>query len=743
MTSLPSHIEDYLQETGFTGTEILILKKLLEGHALTLRELGGKTGKSTGVLDQATKKLLRKHIVIKEVINNVPKYVIPSVDSVLQWMEEDMKGKRAQLEKKHEDFESFISTLKLDNARPDMEHFDGEEGIKRAYKKLLDLGSELLRYTPVTCKEEDDPLRVFRVDYFRKRRGRKIFERNIVCNNALGQRFQARDAFEYRKTKLISDDNCPFLFEKIIVGNTVAMFDYGAKKACFINFPDFADAERMAFENLWKSDGESNEDPEGDWHKGQASTRTLVVSACREFLLSRKSLAAFVLCGVLAAGITWGLYSNNVRLNTERIREKVLAIATTGAPLFSASDINVLRSENDMHRSEYVHVVQQLDMLRSENEGVEYAYIVRPTDIENMFEFVADSYGLDIGKGIDFNDDGILGPEDEIPIPGMEYDVSEIPGAVAGLKQPTAMHEPFSDQWGTFLSGFAPIKDINGNTIAVLGIDKLADDVHEITLQSFKPIYWFLSLFIFFAFVRLAAFNRSLFQDLLKLLKQKSVLVSLASISLVALGITYGMYVYTLNLMKDEIGQRLMSIAATAAPEIDARDLEKIHWARDMRTPEYQRVYEKLNEIRDQNEDILYVYIMRPTSNPEMYEFVVDADSNYFLPRSDDPDPIEVVPPGTRYDVNQFAHSYNIDLFLIEPLAERELTIDKWGVYVTASAPIKNEQGTGVAIIGLDMDVSDVYRLTRTKFTPFLWFFGFFVFIIVMKIMIDLFRKIP
>ncbi|HVW66637.1 MAG TPA: hypothetical protein VHA78_02805 [Candidatus Peribacteraceae bacterium] len=50
MTSLPSSIEVYLEEAGFSGTEILILKKLLEEDALTLRELAAKTGKRTNTL---------------------------------------------------------------------------------------------------------------------------------------------------------------------------------------------------------------------------------------------------------------------------------------------------------------------------------------------------------------------------------------------------------------------------------------------------------------------------------------------------------------------------------------------------------------------------------------------------------------------------------------------------------------------------------------------------------------------
>lgn len=94
MTSLPASIEAYLLEAGFSPTEITILKRLLEGEALTLRELGAKTGKSTGVLDQATKKLLAKKILNRDIINGVPKFTVTSLPSIAAWVEQDMREKR-------------------------------------------------------------------------------------------------------------------------------------------------------------------------------------------------------------------------------------------------------------------------------------------------------------------------------------------------------------------------------------------------------------------------------------------------------------------------------------------------------------------------------------------------------------------------------------------------------------------------------------------------------------------------
>ncbi|MBI5155990.1 winged helix-turn-helix domain-containing protein [Candidatus Peregrinibacteria bacterium] len=227
MDLLPSSVESYLQEAGFSGTELFVLKRLMEDDAMTLREMAIKTGKSTGVLDQAVKKLIKKGIVDRTDVNGHPKYGLHSLNAVREWMEEDMQHKQDMLLRKQRNFDAFITSLAKDKERPEMEHFDGIEGIKQAYMALLEKDTkEFLMYVPVTCKEEDDELRDFRVQYFRERRRRGIFSRVLAHDTPLGNRYRNRDPFEYRKTILLPQDEYPFTFEQIIAGNTIACFNH-------------------------------------------------------------------------------------------------------------------------------------------------------------------------------------------------------------------------------------------------------------------------------------------------------------------------------------------------------------------------------------------------------------------------------------------------------------------------------------------------------------------------------------
>ena len=87
-----------------------------------------------------------------------------------------------------------------------MQYFDGEEGMKQAYMLMLSQGKEMLQYVPVLCSADDDPLRDFKVQYFRERRSRGIFSRVIAHDTTLGRRYRTRDPFEYRQTLLVPED---------------------------------------------------------------------------------------------------------------------------------------------------------------------------------------------------------------------------------------------------------------------------------------------------------------------------------------------------------------------------------------------------------------------------------------------------------------------------------------------------------------------------------------------------------
>ncbi len=514
---LPAGIESYLKEAGFSSTEMLILRKLVEEDSFTLRELAGKTGKSTGVLDQAMKKLLQKKIAKKEVMNGQPRYRIDSLEAIVRWMNDDMKQRKESLERRHENFESFIGSLKIDKHRPDMEYFQGIEGIQQAYLKLLESGKELLTYAPVLYPAEEDPLRSFRIDYFRKRQVRKIFQRVLAPDTTLARRFQSRDPFEFRKTLLVSESEYPMTFEKMIVGDTIACINFTEETACFLRYPDLAESERAHFESLWNRQLAGT--PAVELPAAEIPLKTRVLSNIREFLLSRKSIVAFLVFALVAGGFTFWLYQSNRSINLQRMKDRVMAIAATGALQFDEKDLAVLKQEEDYKKPQWAKVNSQLKKIRLSNVDIIYTYLLRKTEADSAkLEFVGESDSTnpyanidsDLTNDIDQNGDGKVDGSptggDYLSWPGQPY-LDPPTESFDGFLEVTTNKDFYEDQWGRVITAYAPIKNQSGSTVAVLAVDMQASKLKDMTNKTFVPLYSFLVLFICFVLARLFAYR--------------------------------------------------------------------------------------------------------------------------------------------------------------------------------------------------------------------------------------------
>jgi DNA-binding HxlR family transcriptional regulator len=591
MDQLPSSIATYLEEAGFSGTEILILRKLMDGEPLTIRQLGAKTGKSTGVLDQAMKKLIAKNIIRKTLINDVPKYALDSLEAVVEWMQEDMEQKREMLLRRHQNFESFVTSLESGSKRPDIEYFEGESGIKQAYIKLLNGPGEILHYLPVMYKEEEDPLRDFRVQYFRERQIRKMFSRVLAHDTVLGHRYQSRDAFEYRKTVLVPEKEYPFTFEKIITGDRIACFDHKAKTACVIRYPELADVERALFEAIWRQVQAKPTDAAAsviaktaESEKIAFSTETM--SQLREFFLSRRSLVGMGVCVALAAVTTFAFYQHNVAMNLTRLRERVLAVASTAALQFDLKDIEKIHTPEDIVKPEYAKLIQNLNRIRTENPGIAYAYIMRPTMDALKLEFVADADSLDPYQERDLNNDLVINDADHLTPPGELYNISSdsaFTQLMQGGGSAYANTEPYTDQWGTFITATAPIRDDDGNVRAMIGVDMNADQLYRLTNAQFQLIGYFLTFLCLYLLVRFMAFapKRISFNFHFE---KRSVLYATLFMCMAAYWLVFGYAYYRHSSEIAARGQRLMELATITASKIDPQDLEDLRWAKDMKT---------------------------------------------------------------------------------------------------------------------------------------------------------------
>lgn len=505
MNPLPSAVEHSLIEAGCSPTEILLIQHMLSGDPTTLRILAQRTGKSTGVLDQAMKKLMKKGIVVREMLNNSPKFVLKSLQNIVQWLHDETLHRREMLLRKYQTFEAFVATMENEQSRPEMQYFDGDDGLEQAYFSLLDQGKHWRQFIALNGREQDDPLWQMRVRLFRARKEAGVFCHVLTHDTEAGRAFQARDQYEYRETMLISKESCPIPCEKIIVGNVVACFQHAQKRACFVRFQEQAESEAGAFDLLWSISHRNLLDSKNKTLADSFSVnrKTTLLSNLRSFALRPMNLCLVTLSFFLAISFTAISYGNALHGNEIKLKEKIKSTVGIGSSLFDEDEIDFVREVAQIDSHQYKNLVLTLQKIRRDSDAdISYAYLMRPTSTAFRYEFIADADGLHPTQPIDFNDDGVIDESDEYILPGRIFVASSEDVILRELpKEAVVNDKPVKDQWGNFYSAVAPIFNSEGAFIALLGVDVKAEELSNITQSTFIATHFFLGSLFFTLFI--------------------------------------------------------------------------------------------------------------------------------------------------------------------------------------------------------------------------------------------------
>ncbi|MDO8471388.1 MAG: HAMP domain-containing sensor histidine kinase [bacterium] len=205
------------------------------------------------------------------------------------------------------------------------------------------------------------------------------------------------------------------------------------------------------------------------------------------------------------------------------------------------------------------------------------------------------------------------------------------------------------------------------------------------------------------------------------------------------------LYQRTVDLLTENLRERILTVSITAATSINSKDLEMLKVEGDWQTPEWGRVVNQLHKAKYSNKDIVFMYIFRKKDTDQtQMEFVADADSidPYANTGSDpsryvdvnrdgklEPDgPDKLQWPGQDYpeasDIPEAFAAYN------GPLTSEDLYTDAYGTVLTGYAPITDEDGNTTAILATDIKADDFFTITRQTLQPFLIFIAFLTSII-------------
>ena len=175
-----------------------------------------------------------------------------------------------------------------------------------------------------------------------------------------------------------------------------------------------------------------------------------------------------MLAVVLLSGIM--IYQTTFKAQFEDLRTRLKAIAQTAAMTVDPGYLTQipLRKEG-INTPAYSIISDQLRKIKAANAQIKFIYILTKTDNSSIWKFVVDldSPGSSRGKHPEIT-----------AYPGMPYDAGRFQEMLNGYDRPSADQKLEVDEWGSTLSGYAPIRDALGKPMAVLGVDVDAQEIY-------------------------------------------------------------------------------------------------------------------------------------------------------------------------------------------------------------------------------------------------------------------------
>lgn len=142
----------------------------------------------------------------------------------------------------------------------------------------------------------------------------------------------------------------------------------------------------------------------------------------------------------------------------ESTRENLIESASIIATYINGDDLNLIKP-GDESTEIFVSLRDSLNAIRKSNPSIKYLYLMRQNG--SVIEFIVDAdYGTRPGGAT-------IG--EVYPDPTEDL--------INGFIQPSAEKEFTTDEWGTTLSGFAPVYDSQGQVAGLVGVDMDSQDV--------------------------------------------------------------------------------------------------------------------------------------------------------------------------------------------------------------------------------------------------------------------------
>ncbi len=235
-------LQKILQNIGLTKREAKIYLAATQLGQSPASHIAKKAGINRVTTYDTIEKLLQKGFITKHKRKGMLYFaaVDPEVISL------DFHSKARDFRKSLPD----LKRLKGETAHPQIQYFEGLNGIKRIYLDTLSSQTEILNYADsegirTHWPEHDE-------EYIKQRVKRGIYLRGICADDDYGKTQKAKDWECNREIRLVPKEEFDFSNEINIYDNKVAIVSYGKDLiGMIIENRDIANTQRTIFKMAW------------------------------------------------------------------------------------------------------------------------------------------------------------------------------------------------------------------------------------------------------------------------------------------------------------------------------------------------------------------------------------------------------------------------------------------------------------------------------------------------------------
>lgn len=217
----------------------------------------------------------------------------------------------------------------------------------------------------------------------------------------------------------------------------------------------------------------------------------------------------FALMFVIAVD-NYFIYKFNYNVQFEDLRNKLESISSISSLLVDADKlVSVPLTREGAYSPQYSEIAKTLRLIKQSNPSIKYIYTITKTDVPGIWRFIVDPEPL-IRRG------KLITAISSFP--GDTYDATGSPEMSVAYDRPSADKTITVDDWGACLSGYAPIKNKLGTTVAVLGVDIDVSHVYAIQKSTLLRTGFVLFLGIIFSLLLAFFISRRISRPINKLI---------------------------------------------------------------------------------------------------------------------------------------------------------------------------------------------------------------------------------